>query len=226
MAEIPCPTCGRPVAVDERAEEGAWATVGCSGCGERIRYRVGSPAATAQVVFDAPIEYPPGSRPEGEGEVDAYSTLFHPRAALGFGGEEEWGGADEEETDGETAGAQPGATLRADAAGAAPPSLPTAGAAFLVLGAPPGSERIPLPSARTLFGRKGADIDLDDPAVSRRHFQVEVAGRDVFVRDLDSSNGTFVNGRRVHYAELVDGDEIRAGQTFLVFRGSEANQGR
>jgi hypothetical protein len=190
MAEIPCPTCGRPVAVGGRAEEGAWATVGCSGCGERIRYRAGSPASTAQVVFDAPIEYPPGSRPEGEGEVDAYSTLFHPRAALGFGGEEEWEGGD------------------------------AAGAGFLVLGAPPGSERIPLPSARTVFGRKGADVDLDDPAVSRRHFQVEVAGREVFVRDLDSSNGTFVNGHRVHHAELVDGDEVRAGQTCLVFRSS------
>jgi len=220
MAEIPCPTCGRPVTVDERAEENAWTTAGCAGCGERIRYCVGSPASTAQVVFDAPIEYPPGSRPEGEG--DAYSTLFHPRAALGFGGEEEWGGADEEETDGETetAGAEPGATFRADTVDAAPPSLPLAGAGFLVLGAPPGSGRIPLPSARTVFGRKGADVDLDDPAVSRRHFQVEVAGRDVFVRDLDSSNGTFVNGRRVRYAELVDGDEVRAGETFLVFRSS------
>jgi transcription elongation factor Elf1 len=220
MAEIPCPTCGRAVAVDARAEEGAWATVGCAGCGERIRYRVGSPASTAGVAFDAPIEYPPGSRPEGEGEVDAYSTLFHPRAALGFGYEEDSEAAAEEETDGEAeaAGEGPGGTLHAGTALPPPAPPPTAGAGFLVLGAPPGSERIPLPSARTLFGRKGADVDLDDAAVSRRHFQVEVAGRDYFVRDLDSSNGTFVNGRRVRYAELLDGDEVRAGQTFLVFR--------
>lgn len=212
MAELPCPTCGAPVGVDERADEGSWVTVACPGCGERIRYRVGNPAATAQVVFDAPIEYPPGTRPEALDEADAFSTLFHPRSALGF---------DEEEADEAPTPEEPRETGRAAPGGAAAPPLPAAAtAAFLVLGAAAGSERIALPSARTVFGRKGADVELEDPAVSRRHFQVEVAGREFFIRDLDSSNGTFVNGERVRYTELLDGDEVRAGQTYLVFRCS------
>lgn len=210
MAELPCPTCGAPVGVDEGADEGAWVTVACPGCGERIRYRVGNPAATAQVVFDAPIEYPPGTRPEALEEADAFSTLFHPRAALSFDGEEE------EDGDAETP--RPRETGRAAPGSAAPPLPAATSACFLRLGAAPGEERVVLPSARTVFGRKGADVDLDDPAVSRRHFQVEVAGREFFIRDLDSSNGTFVNGERVRYTELLDGDEVRAGQTYLVFR--------
>ncbi|MEZ5330810.1 MAG: FHA domain-containing protein [Thermoanaerobaculia bacterium] len=206
MPAIPCPTCGAPVAVDERAEERTWVTIRCAACGERIRYCVGSPATTARLVFDAPIEYPPGTRPGELGE-DAFSTLFHPRSALRYDPED---AAEDPASDG---------TVRADAEDVRPPDLPSdEPVGFLVLGARPGSERVRLTSARTVFGRQGADVDLDDAAVSRRHFQVEAAGSEFFIRDLDSSNGTWVNGRRIRYTELADGDEVRAGRTFLVFR--------
>ncbi len=46
-------------------------------------------------------------------------------------------------------------------------------------------------------------------------------GREFFVRDLSSKNGTFLNGHRVRYSELLPGDELRAGDTVLVFRTSE-----
>lgn len=206
MPEIPCPTCGTAVVVDERAEERTWVTIGCPSCGERIRYCVGSPATTARIAFEAPIEYPPGTRPESLGD-DAFSTLFDPRSALRYDPEE----APED--------SGPEGTVRADPDDVRPPALPSEEPlGFLILGAQPGSERVRLTSARTLFGREGADVDLDDPAVSRRHFQVEVAGREFFIRDLDSSNGTWVNGERIRYTELADGDEVRAGRTFLVFR--------
>ncbi len=91
---------------------------------------------------------------------------------------------------------------------------------FLILGAGPGDERIPLARARTTFGRKPADVDLGDAAVSGLHFQIDVMGRERFVRDLDSRNGTFLNGHRVRYSELLPGDELRAGDTVLVFRTS------
>ena len=92
---------------------------------------------------------------------------------------------------------------------------------FLILGARPGEERIRLETARTTFGRKRADVDLGDPAASAPHFQVDVMGGEFFVRDLDSRNGTFLNGHRVRYSELLPGDELRAGDTVLVFRTSE-----
>ncbi len=102
----------------------------------------------------------------------------------------------------------------------APPLRLDFEAFFLVLGAPPGEERIRLETARTTFGRKRADVDLGDPAASAPHFQVDVMGREFFVRDLDSRNGTFLNGHRVRYSELLPGDELRAGDTVLVFRTS------
>lgn len=208
MSEVPCPTCGEALSVDERAQEGSWLTVSCGGCGARVRYRAGSPPATAEVVFDAPIEYPPGTRPEGEEEADAYSTLFSARSALGL------------DIEAEDAGATLPGRVRRDAPagskGAA--SLTGKPVGFLSLGIQPGAPRVRLSRPRTVFGRQGADIDLDDPAVSRHHFQIEVAGGDYFIRDLDSSNGTWVNGERVRRVELLDGDQVRAGKTVLVFR--------
>lgn len=70
-----------------------------------------------------------------------------------------------------------------------------------------------------LVGRtKDAHLQLsyDDPYFSRRHFLVEVHPPRVRVIDLESRNGTRVNGQRVETAELKDGDTIKAGHT--VFR--------
>ena len=70
-----------------------------------------------------------------------------------------------------------------------------------------------------LVGRtKDAHLQLsyDDPYFSRRHFLVEVNPPRVRVIDLQSRNGSHVNGQRVESAELRNGDEIRAGHT--VFR--------
>ena len=73
----------------------------------------------------------------------------------------------------------------------------------------------PVTRSRVLIGR-AADITIDDPRVSRRHASLEVYGSAcVLLKDLDSTNGTFVNGRRVQSAELQDGDEIRVGSSIL-----------
>lgn len=89
---------------------------------------------------------------------------------------------------------------------------------FLVLGAPPGFEKIPIRAARTIFGRDEGDVRIVDPSVSSRHFQVDVIGNEFFVRDLGSRNGTQLNGHEVRYSELLPGDEIRAGESILIFR--------
>jgi pSer/pThr/pTyr-binding forkhead associated (FHA) protein len=62
-----------------------------------------------------------------------------------------------------------------------------------------------------------ADVFLRDPEVSRRHVRFESHNGVVYVEDLASSNGTFLNGRRVTEAiEVREGDEIDVGATRLV----------
>jgi FHA domain/Protein of unknown function (DUF3662) len=62
-----------------------------------------------------------------------------------------------------------------------------------------------------------AEIVLLDPSVSRAHAILEVTGGGAIVRDLGSTNGTFVNGRRIAQSALRDGDELRFGNTRLRF---------
>lgn len=62
-----------------------------------------------------------------------------------------------------------------------------------------------------------SEIVLVDPSVSRAHAIVEIAAGMAQVRDLDSTNGTFVNGRRVRIEMLRDGDELRFGNTKMRF---------
>jgi serine/threonine-protein kinase len=68
----------------------------------------------------------------------------------------------------------------------------------------------------TLIVGRGDDAGLqllDDPYFSRHHFQLEFDPPCCRLRDLGSSNGTLVNGRRVMDCFLSDGDEISGGQT-------------
>jgi diguanylate cyclase (GGDEF)-like protein len=56
-----------------------------------------------------------------------------------------------------------------------------------------------------------ADIRLDDDGVSRLHCSLAASGDSALVKDLGSSNGTFVNGDRVHERQLRDGDRVQIG---------------
>jgi pSer/pThr/pTyr-binding forkhead associated (FHA) protein len=70
-----------------------------------------------------------------------------------------------------------------------------------------------------LIGRQEADIVLDDEAVSRKHAEIGLYGPGAYtLRDLVSTNGTRLNGRRVEEkARLVDGDVIEIGEYRLRF---------
>jgi hypothetical protein len=62
-----------------------------------------------------------------------------------------------------------------------------------------------------------SDVFLVDPSVSRAHAVLETAGGAPLVRDLGSTNGTFVNGERIQSRRLQDGDELRFGNTQMRF---------
>jgi hypothetical protein len=64
------------------------------------------------------------------------------------------------------------------------------------------------------------DVFLVDPSVSRSHAVVEVDGSEPVVRDLGSTNGTYVNGERVEARFLRDGDELTFGNTRMRFEAS------
>jgi hypothetical protein len=71
------------------------------------------------------------------------------------------------------------------------------------------------------IGRTGENgIVLPDPNVSRLHARVEKRGDRYYVVDQGSTNGTWVNEKRVDEARLSEGDVIRVGTTRLMFRRS------
>jgi DNA-binding NtrC family response regulator len=75
----------------------------------------------------------------------------------------------------------------------------------------PGSERT--------IGRRRDDLGpgvLDDPHLSRKHASIAWLGSGVIVRDLDSRNGTWVNGKRVKRAGLGPGDVLGVGGMLLL----------
>ena len=76
----------------------------------------------------------------------------------------------------------------------------------------------PLAQEWTRIGRSlAADIRFDDATVSRRHALVVSQGDGTRVLDDRSLNGVFVNGKRVEWSPLTDGDEITIGRHAIYF---------
>ncbi len=75
---------------------------------------------------------------------------------------------------------------------------------------------------RVIIGRKQADIVLQDLEVSRKHCAVEVCGYDIFLKDLGSSNGTYVDGKPIQSVKVYNKMEFRVGSTTLMFIISDA----
>jgi pSer/pThr/pTyr-binding forkhead associated (FHA) protein len=72
-----------------------------------------------------------------------------------------------------------------------------------------------LTKPRVVIGRKGADIPLNDPEISRNHCLLEVRDKYINLKDLDSTNGTFYEDERVRAAMLQDGSEFRIGESLI-----------
>ena len=77
---------------------------------------------------------------------------------------------------------------------------------------------------RITIGRhRENDLRIDDALISRQHAQVIQQGRTIYLRDLNSTNGTYVNGKRVDIAPLEIGTNIKIGSCQLTFTRSNKN---
>ena len=67
--------------------------------------------------------------------------------------------------------------------------------------------------SRVVLGRAGSDIPVEDDEVSRRHAMLEIHDDRYILKDLGSTNGTFVDERRITEMEIHDRGEFRVGST-------------
>lgn len=102
----------------------------------------------------------------------------------------------------------------ADAVSQKPSSIPKVKVTLISRSPESVSGDVICSQAVTTFGRKEVDVRLNDLDVSRKHASVEiVGGNKAFVRDLASTNGTYVNGKKITYQEVKSGDLVIIGKT-------------
>jgi len=80
-------------------------------------------------------------------------------------------------------------------------------------------KHLQLPQGDLSIGRRPSHtLVLEDHAVSADHASIFTVGQDSFLKDLDSTNGTYINNRRARKHHLKPGDEILIGKYLLVYQ--------
>ena len=74
----------------------------------------------------------------------------------------------------------------------------------------------------TIGRSRSCDLSLRSPDASRRHAEILLAASGWLVRDLDSTNGTFVNGKRVDRGRIQSGDLLQVGRLSLTVQKVKA----
>ncbi len=103
------------------------------------------------------------------------------------------------------------------------PKVPAAGGARLrasvvIVEGPGAGQEYPVEKAVSVVGReKGVDILLPDSAVSRRHAAIDAAVGAFRLKDLGSTNGTLLNGKKIRESAIRHGDRFQVGNTTLQF---------
>jgi pSer/pThr/pTyr-binding forkhead associated (FHA) protein len=79
-------------------------------------------------------------------------------------------------------------------------------------------KEVQLTKDRTTLGRRPYnDIVIDNLAVSGEHAVMQMSGADVFLEDLNSTNGTYVNGKAIKKHQLQNGDTVEIGKYKIKF---------
>jgi diguanylate cyclase (GGDEF)-like protein len=103
-----------------------------------------------------------------------------------------------------------------------PLPAPPGGASVIVIYGPQLGKRLQLGTAAFEIGRSGrCDLPIDQESVSRHHARISFDGRDYWIQDLGSTNGTFVGDTSVQKQRLADGEQIRIGRSILKFMTGE-----
>lgn len=73
----------------------------------------------------------------------------------------------------------------------------------------------PISKPRFIIGRTNGDLNVEDERISRVHCAIESTAEGVMLRDLESTNGTFIDDKRIETVALIDGSKFRAGNHVL-----------
>jgi len=109
-------------------------------------------------------------------------------------------------------------------------AVPAGAALVIVQGFFEGLE-VPIDRDRVVVGRgKGSDLVLPEPTISRAHAAVgyDADTQSFFVEDLESTNGTYVNGAQIGHCRLKSDDQLQMGKLLIRFtlaRGFMNNPG-
>ncbi len=96
---------------------------------------------------------------------------------------------------------------------------------FVIRGMDQGT-RFELEGPTTRIGRDASNnIQLHDTEVSRHHAEIRRQDNSFAISDLNSSNGTYVNGQRVKQYRLNSGDQLQMGSTLMLFTGPSEEAG-
>ena len=86
-------------------------------------------------------------------------------------------------------------------------------------------KEVQLTKDRTTLGRRPYnDIVIDNLAVSGEHAVMQMSGSDVFLEDLNSTNGTYVNGKAIKKQQLQNGDTVEIGKYKIKFAHEGASE--
>jgi pSer/pThr/pTyr-binding forkhead associated (FHA) protein len=80
----------------------------------------------------------------------------------------------------------------------------------------PWTFRLPLGTSKTVGRAPRADFIVDAALVSRLHCRIVATAEKLEVEDLSSTNGTFVNDKRINRGALINGDRLRIGPVELT----------
>ena len=87
-------------------------------------------------------------------------------------------------------------------------------------------KEVQLTKDRTTLGRRPYnDIVIDNLAVSGEHAVLQMSGNEVYLEDLNSTNGTYVNGKAAKKQQLQNGDTIEVGKYKIKFVSDTASDG-
>ena len=104
-----------------------------------------------------------------------------------------------------------------------PPSRPVPSYALRFISGKYQGGEFPLPeNGEIVIGRSGElDMVLVEDMVSRRHAKITVTAGQIFIQDLGSTNGSFVNGERIKRAKLTEGDRVLIGTSIIKVIATE-----